>query len=158
MRKIIEAYTINEAKKIPGYKFYTNMDSSTLSEYSGFISDVEKFAKHLLPKMSDPNSDSSDSLEMVLDLGQVVNSSLGTTITFYGWNKFNTEEEFERLWNKNSMIKYIKHLLSGKMNNYSSVDVSTYWTAGRSFGYSKKSKVDVGPYVEITYNNDEIRD
>lgn len=158
MRKIIEAFEVNEAKKIQGFKMYTNFDDSALEEFSGFIKDVETFAKKLLPKMSDPNNEGLGSLEMVLDLGQVVGSPYGTIITFYGWNKFNTEDEFERVWNKNSMDKYIKRFLYGKMKKYNSVDVSTYWTAKRSFGYSKRRTIETGPYVEVTYSNDDIRD
>ena len=159
MRKIIEAFEINEAKKISGYSMFTNMDKSALSEYSGFIKDVESFAKGMIPHMSDPNSDSSDSIEMVLELDNVVNSTVGTTITFYGWNKFSEDEiEFERVWNKDSMEKYIKGLLNGKMKNFHSIFASTYWTARRSFGNKRKKTVEVGPYVEITYDNDKIRD
>lgn len=162
MRKIIEAY-VNEAKSLKGYKFYTNLSKGRTGEYSKFIKETESFAKNLLPKMSDPNASGLGGLEMVVDVCELVRSEyrsadLGTSITFYGWNKGLTEDEFERLWDRDKMKEYIKGLLSGKMRMFDNIDASTYWTAKRTFGYDRKKTIETGPYVEITYDNDEIRD
>ena len=158
MRKIIEAVEINEIKKIPGYTFVTNLNSDELEEYRGFIKDTENFAKKMLHMMGDPNNEGLGSLSMIVDISNLVNSSLGTSITFYGWDKFSTEDEFERLWNKNSMQRYITDLLPNRMKGYNSIHVSTYWTAKRTIGYKKINTIQTGPYVEITYDNDKIID
>lgn len=158
MRKIIEASEINEAKKIDGYMMFTNLDKSGLGEYQGFISDVEDFAKGILPHTG---MDGKRGLSMVLDIGNVVGSSIGTSILFYGFgDDFEDELDFERIWNKNKMEKYIKGIIGSfpKLKKFDHMETTTYLTAKRKFHGKRSKTIEVGPYVEVFYDNNEIID
>ena len=149
---------INEAKKIDGYMMFTNLDKSGLEEYKGFISDVEKFAKGILPHTG---MDGKRGLSMVLDIGNVVGSSVGTSILFYGFgDDFEDEMDFESVWDRNKMEKYIKGLVSSfpKLKKFEHMETSTYLTAKRKFQGKKSKTIEVGPYVEVFYDNNEIID
>lgn len=149
---------INEAKKIDGYMMFTNLDKSGLEEYQGFISDVEKFAKGILPHTG---MDGKRGLSMVLDIGNVVGSSIGTSILFYGFgDDFEDEMDFESVWDRNKMEKYIKGLVSSfpKLKKFEHMETSTYFTAKRKFQGKKSKTIEVGPYVEVFYDNNEIID
>lgn len=149
---------INEAKKIDGYMMFTNLDKSGLEEYKGFISDVEKFAKGILPHTG---MDGKRGLSMVLDIGNVVGSSIGTSILFYGFgDDFEDEMDFESVWDRNKMEKYIKGLIGSfpKLKKFEHMETSTYLTAKRKFQGKKSKTIEVGPYVEVFYDNNEIID